>query len=263
MRIRLYQVDAFARRPFAGNPAAVCLLPRWPGDDLLRDVAAENAVPETAFLVPASGGDYDIRWFTPEVEVDLCGHATLASGWVVLERLGPGRGAVAFRSREAGLLGVERDGERLALDFPSRPARPAGPPPALVAALGGEPRECWKARDYVAVLSSEAEVRSLRPDLAAVRALDAQGLIVTAPGEACDFVSRYFAPQAGIDEDPVTGSAHCTLAPLWAERLGRRELAARQVSRRGGELWCELRGDRVRIAGHVAPFLEGFAEIPL
>jgi predicted PhzF superfamily epimerase YddE/YHI9 len=262
MRIPLYQVDAFTGRAFAGNPAAVCLLPRWPDDRVLGDVAAENCLPETAFLVPG-GRDYDIRWFTPEVEIDLCGHATLAAGWVVLSRLEPGRPEVAFRSRQAGLLRVDRDGDRLALDFPSRPAEPADPPPALRAALGGAPRECFRARDYLAVMGSEAEVRALRPDLASVRELDAQGLIVTAPGEACDFVSRYFAPRAGIDEDPVTGSAHCTLTPFWAARLGRTELTARQVSRRGGELWCALRGDRVRIAGQVAPYLEGFAEIPI
>jgi predicted PhzF superfamily epimerase YddE/YHI9 len=241
----------------------VCLLPRWPADEVLQAVAAENNLSETAFLLRRADGDYDIRWLTPEVEVDLCGHATLASGWVVLERLEPGRDRVAFHTREAGRLQVARDGGRLTLDLPARPAAPAAPPPALAAALGGPPPECWKSRDYLVPLPSEAEVRALRPDLDAVASLDALGLIVTAPGRGCDFVSRYFAPQAGVGEDPVTGSAHSTLAPFWAARLGKRELAARQVSRRGGELWCTLRGDRVLLAGEVAPYLEGLAEIPI
>lgn len=261
MRIPIFQLDAFTSRVFSGNPAAVCPLSRWLDDATMLAIAAENALSETAFVVRDADG-WAIRWFTPAVEVDLCGHATLAAGHVVLSRLEPGRSEVHFRSA-SGVLSVRRDGERLALDFPSSPAAPIDAPPALLRALrGAAPRACLASRDVVAVLESEEEVASLSPDLAAVRELDAQGLIVTAPGRTCDFVSRYFAPRVGIDEDPVTGSAHCTLAPLWASRLGKTVFDARQVSRRGGELHVELRGDRVIIAGRVAPYLEGELDIP-
>jgi predicted PhzF superfamily epimerase YddE/YHI9 len=261
MRLPIFQLDAFTSRVFSGNPAAVCPLPRWLDDATMLAIAAENALSETAFLVHDASG-WAIRWFTPAVEVDLCGHATLAAGHVVLSRLEPGATEVRFRSA-SGMLAVRRDGARLALDFPSRPAAPCPPPEPLLRALRGRaPKECLAARDVVAVLGSEDEVVALAPDLAAVRELDALGLIVTAPGRDCDFVSRYFAPQAGVDEDPVTGSAHCTLAPLWAGRLGKTVMEARQVSRRGGELHVELLGDRVIIAGHVAPYLEGEIEVP-
>lgn len=261
MRIPIYQVDAFADRPFAGNPAAVCPLEAWPADAVLRDVAAENNLSETAFLVPEGDG-WAIRWFTPEIEVDLCGHATLASAFVVLERLAPARREVTFRSA-SGPLRVERaEGGLLRMVFPRRPGRPIDPPDLLVRAIGRRPRETFLARDLMAVLGDEAEVRSLAPDLAAVKELDAGGLIVTAPGREADFVSRFFAPQAGIPEDPVTGSAHCTLVPYWSARLGKRTLDARQVSRRGGSLRCEDLGDAVAIAGRAALYLEGAIEIP-
>jgi predicted PhzF superfamily epimerase YddE/YHI9 len=261
MRIPIFQLDAFASRVFSGNPAAVCPLPGWLDDATMLAIAAENALSETAFVVRDAAG-WAIRWFTPTLEVDLCGHATLAAGHVVLTALDPAASEVRFRSR-SGVLAVRRDGERLALDFPSRPAAPVEPPPALPRALRGATLDaCLAARDVIAVLGSEDEVAALSPDLAAVRELDAQGLIVTARGRSCDFVSRYFAPRAGIDEDPVTGSAHCTLAPLWASRLGKTVFEARQVSRRGGELHVELRGDRVIIAGRVAPYLEGHIEVP-
>lgn len=261
MRIPIFQLDAFTSRVFAGNPAAVCPLPRWLDDATMLAIAAENALSETAFIVSGSQG-WSIRWFTPAIEVDLCGHATLAAGHVVLSRLEPHADEVRFQS-PSGVLGVRRHGDLLALDFPSRPPEPCPVSPALLRALRGvAPQDCLAARDVVAVLRSEDEVVALEPDFAAVRELDALGLIVTAPGKSCDFVSRYFAPRAGIDEDPVTGSAHSTLTPLWASRLRKTALEARQVSRRGGELHVELRGDRVIIAGSVAPYLEGHIDVP-
>ncbi|WP_242343746.1 PhzF family phenazine biosynthesis protein [Anaeromyxobacter terrae] len=262
MRIPIWQVDAFADRVFAGNPAAVCALDAWLPDETLRAIAAENALSETAFLV-REGDGYAIRWFTPEVEVDLCGHATLAAGFVVLARLEPGRAAVTFRSR-SGPLGVAL-GEvgRLVMTLPRRPAVPIEPPELLLRALGRRPLATLRARDLVAVLESEDAVRAATPELAAVAALDAEGLAITAPGSrGADFVSRYFAPQAGLPEDPVTGSAHCTLAPYWAARLGRCRLLAHQVSRRGGVLECEVRDDAVVLAGRVAPYLAGELELP-
>jgi PhzF family phenazine biosynthesis protein len=262
MKLPLYQLDAFASRPFAGNPAAVVPLPRWLDDALLQAIAAENNLSETAYIL-GGGGAYEIRWMTPAAEVDLCGHATLASAWVVFEKLEPGRREVTFSSK-SGPLPVTRDGTTLALDFPSRPPRPAeGSRDALAAALGGAPREAWAAtRDYMAVFDTEDEVRALAPDMARTRALDRGAVIATAPGRAVDFVSRFFAPAYGIPEDPVTGSAHCTLAPFWSKRLGKTRLRARQVSARGGDLVCEDRGERVSIGGGVAPYLEGAIEVP-
>ncbi len=258
MRIPLYQVDAFTSRPFAGNPAAVCPLEQWLGDATLQAIAAENNLAETAFYV-AEDDDFHLRWFTPAVEVDLCGHATLATAWVIFNRFDWPLEAIDFRTR-AGTLTVSRDGDRLAMDFPSRPPSPAANIDAVAAALGARPKDVLAARDAVAVFGSEAELRALRPDIAKIAALEQFALIVTAPGATgtnTDFVSRFFAPKAGVNEDPVTGSAHSTLIPFWAGRLGKNKLFARQVSARGGELWCELRGDRVIIAGHCAPVLEG------
>ncbi|HEY2953981.1 MAG TPA: PhzF family phenazine biosynthesis protein [Candidatus Eisenbacteria bacterium] len=259
MRIPLYQVHAFAARVFAGNPAGVCPLPRWLDDATMQSIAAENALAETAFFVREDGG-YDIRWFTPVQEIDLCGHATLASGFVVFHHLDPAARAATFRSK-SGPLTVTRDGERLTLDFPARPPAACERPAALDRALGHAPREVLRARDYLAVYGSEDEVRSLDPRMDEIAALDALGVIATAPGKASDFVSRFFAPRAGVPEDPVTGSAHCTLVPYWSARLGRKKLHAFQVSRRGGELWCEDRGARVLIAGRAVPYLEGTIEV--
>lgn len=249
--ISCYQVDAFTRTRFAGNPAAVCTLDRWLPDALLQVIAAENAVPETAFLV-AKGDDYHLRWFTPEVEVDLCGHATLAAAFVLFTRVHPGRRRVCFHSQSGPLI-VTRDGDEYTLDFPSRPPVPSDIPAGLADAIGCAPREVLRARDHMLVLTSAAEVRALRPDMHALAALpDIFGVIVTASGEGegVDFVSRFFAPAQGIPEDPVTGSAHCTLAPYWAARLGKQQLTARQLSRRSGELRCTLVGDRVHLTGH-------------
>ncbi len=263
MKLPLYQVDAFASRPFAGNPAAVVPLPRWVDDALLLAIAAENNLSETAYLV-GGGGAYEIRWMTPATEVDLCGHATLASAWVVFEKLEPGRREVTFSSK-SGPLRVSREGDSLALDFPSRPAeRAEEAQDALSAALGRAPRESWVSpRDYMAVFDGEEEVLALSPDMARTATLDGHAVIATAPGREVDFVSRFFAPAFGVPEDPVTGSAHCTLVPYWAKRLGKKRLSARQVSARGGELVCEDRGARVSIGGRVAPYLEGTIEVPV
>jgi PhzF family phenazine biosynthesis protein len=255
MKIPLYQVDAFTSRVFAGNPAAVCPLEAWLPDTTLQSLASENKLSATAFLV-GRGGAYELRWFTPAAEVDLCGHATLASAFVVFRFLESGLAQVRFQTR-SGPLSVSRDGERLAMDFPARPPAACAPLAGLEQALGAAPRDLLKARDHMAVFASEAEVRALRPDMEALRRLDCFGVIATAPGDSADFVSRFFAPAIGIPEDPVTGSSHCTLVPYWARRLGRSRLHARQVSARGGELVCEDLGERVRIAGSAVLYLEG------
>ncbi|WP_291271393.1 PhzF family phenazine biosynthesis protein [Geothrix sp.] len=254
MRLPIYQIDAFADRAFAGNPAAVVLLDQWLQDPVMQAIAAENNLAETAFLVCEPAG-WRIRWFTPACEVDLCGHATLASAFVLFER-DPLLSQIAFQSR-SGLLSVVREGERLVLDFPSRPPAAMTPVAGLSEALGACVREVWKARDLVAVLDDEATVRGLKPDLAALAEMDDFAVVVTAPGDEADFVSRFFGPRVGVPEDPVTGSAHSTLVPFWASRLGRTKLRALQVSPRGGELHCELRGDRVAIGGRAVKVLEG------
>ena len=259
-RIPIYQVDAFTDRLFGGNPAAVCVVDRWLDTETLQAIAAENNLSETAFITR----DHDvwaIRWFTPCIEVDLCGHATLAAGHVVLRELEPHAERVLFRTQWVGDLFVERDGDRLALDFPPCATVPADVDHVITRALGVEPLEIHASKSWLAVLPSEDAVRAVKPDFDAIAALDRDGVIITAPGDRADFVSRYFAPHAGIPEDPVTGSAHCTLTPFWAQRLGKASLVAHQVSKRGGALWCELRADRVRIAGHAVRYLTGFIEV--
>jgi PhzF family phenazine biosynthesis protein len=261
MRLPMYQVDAFTDSLFGGNPAAVCPLPAWLPDATMQAIAAENNLAETAFFV-RDGNEYVLRWFTPTVEVDLCGHATLASGHIVFSFLEPQRESVGFRTLKAGTLTVSRSGDRLVMDFPARPAEPRDPPAGLLAALGGTPREILGARDCLVVYDTAAEVAALKPDLAALGKVDCWAAIVTAPGEnGIDFVSRFFAPAQGVPEDPVTGSAHCTLVPYWAKRLGKIELEARQVSRRGGALHCVLDGERVRIGGKAVTYLEGQIEL--
>jgi len=256
MSIPIYQVDAFTLDPFSGNPAAVCPLDAWLDDARMQSIAAENNLSETAFIVASDAG-YDLRWFTPAVEVDLCGHATLAAGYVVLNYLQPDLNAVAF-STLSGKLIVSRDGERLSMDFPARPPTPVAVSQALSDAMGEAPSEVHMSRDIVAVYDDEASVRRLLPDQARLLALEeGLGVIATARGDAVDFVSRFFVPKGGIAEDPVTGSAHCTLVPFWAERLGKSRLVAHQVSVRGGELHCEHRGDRVIMSGQCALFLTG------
>lgn len=263
MKIPIYQIDAFTGKLFAGNPAAVCPLEQWIDERLMQSIAAENNLAETAFLVPAGVG-YEIRWFTPETEVDLCGHATLASGFVVLNEFEPGRRAVAFSSA-SGSLSVTRDDDLYALDFPRRPAVPIDPPESIGRMLGREPVEVLKAQEFLAVFSAADDVRALAPDFVAIKDLAARsgchGIIVTAPDGSVDFVSRFFAPAAGILEDPVTGAAHSTLIPYWSARLGKTNLHALQFSARGGELFCEDSGDRVVIAGRAVKYLEGHIEV--
>src|SRR6202163_1054575 len=259
MQIPLYHIDAFSASAFGGNPAAVCPLPSWIDDALMQSIAAENNLAETAFFTPSSAG-YDIRWFTPTDEVDLCGHATLASAHVVFEHLALGSQSVTFGSK-SGPLRVDRQAGLLVLDFPALVPAPRAPMPELAAALGAAPLETLEAKSLLAVFGSERDVRALNPDFEAMRRLDTFGVIVTAPGDTVDFVSRFFAPRVGVPEDPATGSAHCTLTPYWAARLGKNVLHARQVSARGGELFCELAGDRVKIGGHVTPYLAGSIDV--
>jgi PhzF family phenazine biosynthesis protein len=261
MRTALFQLDAFTNRRFAGNPAAVMPMDSFPGDSVLQAVAGENNLAETAFLV-RQGEDYRIRWFTPATEVPLCGHATLASAAVVMERLEPGRRRVVFHSA-SGPLTVTRSNEGYVMDFPARPSTPVPTPPQLSATLGAEPVEVVAdAFNYLVLLESAQIVRELAPDIAAIARMDRGGVIVTASGDGhYDFVSRYFAPAKGIAEDPVTGGAHCALAPYWAGRLHKSEFRAYQASRRGGEITCRLRGDRVELEGTVVFYLRGEAEI--
>ena len=260
MKLPIYQVDAFTNRLFRGNPAAICPLETWLPDAVMQTIAAENNLSETAFYVRQNGYT-DLRWFTPAVEIDLCGHATLAAAMVMMdvrkEIAGP---SVEFRTKSGSLV-VTREGDRYGMDFPSRPPAPCKVDTGLVAALGAAPTEILAARDYFCVYASEAEVRALEPDITKLLATDSFAVIVTAPGSDCDFVSRFFAPAKGVPEDPVTGSAHCTLIPYWAKRLGKTSLFARQISRRGGELWCELKGDRVKMAGNGVLYLEGSIEV--
>ncbi len=255
MKLRLWQVDAFTSQPLAGNPAAVVPLESWLPDDLMMRIAAENNLSETAFFVHEPDG-WRIRWFTPAIEVELCGHATLASSHVLLRHLQPGLDGVTWASR-SGPLAVTRQGGRLAMDLPAYPCRRIDTPPLLAEALGAEPLETWLGVKMMAVFASEADVRALRPDFGKVARIEAFGVIATAPGDTSDCASRYFVPQAGVNEDPVTGAAHCQLVPWWAQRLGKRELFARQVSARGGELWCEARDGRVTLAGDAVDYLEG------
>jgi PhzF family phenazine biosynthesis protein len=255
MQLRLYQVDAFASRVFAGNPAAVVPLDSWLDDVTLQAIATENNLSETAYTVPEGGG-FGLRWFTPNAEVDLCGHATLGTAYVLF-RTGMAKGErVSFETR-SGTLAVTRDGEALAMDFPAVPSEPIEPPAALIEGLGASPRETLAGTDYMVVLDGEDAVRGLRPNMRALERLDRRGVIVTAKGRDADFCSRFFAPRFGVPEDPVTGSAHCQLTPYWARKLGKKELTAHQVSARGGELDCVDRDARVEIRGRVAPYLDG------
>jgi PhzF family phenazine biosynthesis protein len=260
MRYPIFQVDAFATRLFTGNPAAVVHLPAFPPEATMQAVAAENNLAETAFLV-RDGDDYRLRWFTPAVEVPLCGHATLASAAVVMERLEPGRTRVVFHTASGPLI-VNRADARYVMDFPARPSQPVAAPAGLADALGVVPAEVFvNTFNYMAVLPSAQAVRALTPDIAAIARIDRPGVIVTAPGDAAyDFVSRYFAPAKGVPEDPVTGAAHCMLAPYWAARLGKTAFTAFQASRRGGEVICRLAGDRVELEGRCVFYLEGEVE---
>jgi len=259
-RVPFFQIDAFTRQRFRGNPAAVLVLEAYPDDATMLAIAAENNLAETAFVVPDEAR-YHLRWFTPRLEVPLCGHATLASAAVVLERLTPERDTVTFETL-SGPLHISRQGDIYRLDLPARPSEPIEVPDAIIQALGAEPAQVWvNPFNYMAVYDDADRVRQLAPDMAAVAALDRLGVIATAPGDrgnaARDMVSRYFAPAKGIPEDPVTGAAHCTLTPYWSGRLGKTELRAHQASARGGEMTCRLVGDRVELEGACVFVIEG------
>lgn len=257
----IYWVDAFARRTFSGNPAAVIPLEEWLEDDVLQSIAFENGLSETAFVSPLEDGLYELRWFTPTAEVDLCGHATIATAFALKSCCGESRSRLSFRSR-SGMLHVtfQVDG-RLQLDFPSRPPKPAVLPNEIVMGLGAKPTAFLRAEANLAIYDSADDVAALCPDFSQLAALPEYGTIATAPGTDCDFVSRFFAPSFGIPEDPATGSAHCILAPYWVDRLGKNQLYARQISKRGAELWCELSGDRVHISGYATLYLKGHIHI--
>jgi PhzF family phenazine biosynthesis protein len=256
MKIRLYQIDAFTDRVFGGNPAAVCPLDSWLPDELMQNIAAENNLAETAFFV-REDPRFHIRWFTPEIEVDLCGHATLASAFVLFNLEHFPTPVIEFSSR-SGLLRVSKNGDILTLDFPADELRKCPAPKGLPEGMGLQPLEVYKGKtDYMLVYSDAGQIESLKPDMQAISGIDVRGIIVTAPGVDVDFVSRFFAPQSGIPEDPVTGSAHTTLAPYWAKKLGRRELTARQLSKRGGRLQCRVAGDRVEISGQARAYMTG------
>jgi len=259
MRIPIEQLAAFADAPFEGNPAAVCTLQAWLPDSLLQAIATENNLSETAFTVQDSNG-YGLRWFTPRCEVDLCGHATLAAAKVIFDQA-PEKTRLRFTTR-SGVLIVDRDGDRLRLNFPAQTMQPCPLPEGIVEALGATPQCCLMGVDMMAVFATEQCIRALIPTMAALAELPGRGVIVTAPGDSVDVVSRFFAPGIGIPEDPVTGSAHCSLAPYWSVQLRKTKLQAQQLSNRGGRLQCEVQVDRVLISGRVQPFLKGDLILP-
>ncbi len=261
MKIEMYQVDAFTTRVFSGNPAAVCPLDKWLPDDTLQKIAAENNLSETAFFV-GTIGNYELRWFTPKTEVDLCGHATLAAAFVILTFLTPSRKDLVTFDTKSGKLEVNRQNNGLLfMNFPSRGGTPCEIPSKLTEGLGKKPTEVYLSRDYMAVFETEEEVESIKPNMELLTTLDSLGVIVTAPSKHYDFVSRFFAPKVGVPEDPVTGSAHCTLIPYWSRRLGKKTLTAYQLSARGGEVYCEDLEDRVKIGGYAVLYLRGTINI--
>ena len=257
MKLPIYQADAFTDTLFGGNPAAICPLDEWLPEATMQQIAIENNLAETAFFVKTDKG-YLLRWFTPEYEIDLCGHATLATAHILFTELGYTEPTIHFETMKAGVLTVTRDGDKYTLDFPSRPPQPAPIPDGLLTALGmPEPLEYLQSRDYFLVYENEDQIRACKPDHALLAKFDVAGIIITSPGKEVDFVSRFFAPSAGIPEDPVTGSAHCNLIPYWAKKLGKDKLHAYQLSARKGELWCELKGDRVLMSGKAITYLKG------
>jgi PhzF family phenazine biosynthesis protein len=260
MKLDQYQVDAFTHNLFGGNPAAVVPLDEWLPDATMLAIAAENNLSETAFYVP-DGEGFGLRWFTPEVEVELCGHATLATAHVLFNERGHGAESIRFTTRFSGELFVSCDQRGICMDLPAHAIHDTDIHPAIGEALNGIPSAAYMAPSWVYVFDSEDQVRALAPDFRALLVASDLPVIVTAPGDEVDFVSRFFGPQVGVDEDPVTGSAHCALVPLWAEKLGKTELTARQVSKRGGELYCELQNNRVLVWGQAVTFLRGQIEI--
>jgi len=262
MKLKIFQVDAFASRLFKGNPAAVVPLTGWPSDQMMQQIAAENNLSETAFFIPEDE-DFQIRWFTPKSEVNLCGHATLATAHILFNELNYKRNSIAFNSK-SGILTVRKFEDKLQLNFPADLSKPVVPVPAFAEALGISPIETVKGRtDYLLLFESEEIIRNMKPNFYILNQTDARGIIVTAKGNKVDFVSRFFAPGVGIDEDPVTGSAHTTLVPFWSARLNKKELTVLQLSERGGQLWCSLSGERVLISGKAVTYLRGEIEVNL
>jgi len=259
MTVPIYQVDAFANEIFEGNPAAVCPLQDWLSDDVMQKIAMENNLSETAFFVE-QGGSYQLRWFTPTTEVDLCGHATLASAHVLFEHLDYLEEVIQFESN-SGELKVRRHDDKLIMNFPASTLNKAAPPSFLEEAIGAPVQELYRDTDYLYVVETEEAVRNLKPNIPLLEKADVRGIIVTAPGREVDFVSRFFAPAAGVDEDPVTGSAHTMLTPYWSNRLGKEELVARQISKRGGTVYCRQMNERVELAGTAKTFLKGEIQI--
>ena len=257
MKKYIYQVDAFASEVFKGNPAAVCILDQWPGETLMQNIANENNLSETAFAVPV-GKCYEIRWFTPEMEVELCGHATLATAHVLFEHMDYPGDWICFESIHSGRLTVKRSGKLLTLDFPVDIMEEMVVPELIVTALQTPPLKAFRGKtDFMFVYASESEIENLDPDFGLLAQVGGRGVIVTAPGNEVDFVSRFFAPQSGINEDPVTGSAQTSLTPYWSKVLGKKRLTGRQLSSRGGELICEDKGERVDISGHAVTYMKG------
>lgn len=264
MKLKLYQIDAFTDKLFGGNPAAVCPLDHWIEDEILQNIAIENNLAETAFFVPLPNNHFHLRWFTPEIEMDLCGHATLASAYVIFEKLKHEQNEVIFET-QSGILSVKKMENFYELDFPSRPPQKSSLPKIISDGLNIQPTEIWKARDYLLVYDSEDDIKNINPNIAIINQIniDPGGIIVTAKSNLkdIDFVSRLFTPQATVFEDPVTGSSHCTLVPFWADRLNKTELRALQISKRRGELFCKLDKNRVKIKGTAIKYLEGFIEV--
>lgn len=256
MRIPIYQIDAFTNEQFKGNPAAVCLLEQWISDDLMLKIASENNLSETAFFIK-NGDEYDLRWFTPKGEIDLCGHATLATAYVIFTYINKDIDNIKFNTK-SGILEVSKDGNLLNMVFPSRKGEKCEAPEALVKGLGKRPKEVYKSRDYMAVFETEEEILNLQLDMEELKKLDSLGIIVTAKGKNVDFVSRFFAPKMGVNEDPVTGSAHCTLVPYWKKVLNKDKFTALQLSERTGKLYCVDLGDKVKMSGEAAAYLEGY-----
>ena len=255
MELNIYQIDSFTDTPFEGNPAAVIPLKTWLPDNIMQSIAEENNLSETAFFVPKNKG-FHIRWFTPKTEVDLCGHATLAAAYVLFNIQGSNKERIEFESKSGTLTVLQKD-NWLVMDLPAQPPIPCDVPDEIVKAFDKVPIECLRSEDYIAVFETESDILSIKPDIAYLKKLDLRGVIITAKSRQYDFISRFFAPKYGIDEDPVTGSAHTQLTPYWAQKLGKTKMKAKQVSSRGGELVCELCNDRVLISGKAVKFLEG------
>lgn len=262
MQVPIFQIDAFTSTLFGGNPASVCPLEAWLPDRTLQAIAIENNQAETAFFVPREEGSFHLRWFTPEIEMDLCGHATLAAAHVLFEELGNAEDQILFATQSGNLI-VRKKEDFLEMNFPVRVPEPAILPDVIRQSLNIPPLEVWKARDYLLLYAKEEDILAIKPDIALMNQIniDPGGVIVTARGNEVDFVSRFFTPQAVIFEDPVTGSAHCSLVPFWADRLEKTELHARQISRRGGELFCRLEEDRVYMRGNAITYLRGTINI--